>query len=68
MRDFKKLQAIYFLITVTISSVMYVQTNFASSKRVDDLEKQIELIQNIICSMAIEQKLLKAEFICTGRK
>jgi hypothetical protein len=68
MKEFNRIQAFYFTASAVASMTMYFHSTFASSKRVEALEDQITTIHDIVCSIAIEQRLRKSEDACARNR
>lgn len=64
LKEFKRIQAYFFLCSAVVGVTLYFHTTFASSIRVQSLEDKLSNIQVILCEMAIDQKLPKASKIC----
>lgn len=68
MREFKKIQAEFFIISVIVGITLYFHNTFAYTTRVNTLESMLVRLQDTICAMAIDQHNSKAREICLRRE
>jgi hypothetical protein len=61
------LEFILLIGATSVGAVIYLHDTFASTKRVESLEHQIENVQNVVCAIAIEQKVSDVKEICRRR-
>lgn len=68
MNDSKTKIEIFFLIVAPcIGVIIYLHDTFASTKRVEAIENQIEFIQQVVCAIAIDQNVSDVKQICTRK-
>lgn len=63
----EKLEFILLVGATSVGGVIYLHNTFASVKRVESIEKQIEQVQQVVCAIAIDQNVADAKKICTRK-
>lgn len=65
LKSKEKLEFLILIGATCVGVVIYLHDTFASTKRVESIENQIERIQKVVCAIAIDQNVSDAKKICT---